>query len=139
MPDISQYEDKNEYQRQWRLENPEKIGKYNCSRDHEKVREKAWERRYGITRKDYNEMLWSQGGVCAICGTDTIGRGHKYFHVDHDHKTGSVRGLLCDLCNRGLGYFKDSPAFLERAADYLKKIPILCKTPKPERLEGAEE
>lgn len=122
MPDISQYQDKNEYQRQWRAENPDKVEKYKKDRNHEKVREAAWRRRYGITRQDYLEMLESQEGKCAICGTTEIGRkNHTHFHVDHNHTTKKVRGLLCDLCNRGLGYFKDTASILRKAANYLEE------------------
>lgn len=120
-PTISQYSDKNEYQRQWRALNPDKCKAYYEKRDKEEIREKAWFRRYGITRQDYNEMLEAQGDSCAICKTMDIGRkGHTHFHVDHDHSTGKIRGLLCDLCNRGLGYFKDDPYLLGKAVKYLE-------------------
>ncbi len=112
----SSKEDKNLYLREWRKRNP------NYDKEHrndEKVRESAWKRRYGITREDYNKMLLEQEGKCSICRTSEIGRGHTYFHVDHNHSTGKVRGLLCDLCNRGLGYFKDSAELLEKAKKYL--------------------
>ena len=120
-PTISQYSDKNEYQRQWRALNPDKVKKYDQNRDKEKSREKAWERRYGITREDYENLLEKQGDCCAICKTMTVGRkGHTHFHVDHNHVTGKVRGLLCDLCNRGLGYFKDDAYLMMRGAKYLE-------------------
>lgn len=115
---ISQYADKNEYQRQWRKLNPDYEKQH---RDHEKVREEAWRRRYGITRADYNNMLAAQKSCCAICGTTEIGRGHTHFHVDHNHATGKVRGLLCDKCNRGLGYFNDAANILKAAYLYLEK------------------
>jgi len=114
---VSQYENKAEYLRQWRKLNPD----YDKDRrDPEKTREKAWKRRYGITRADYNRMLQDQHGSCAICKTTEIGRGHSHFHVDHNHATGKVRGLLCDLCNRGLGYFKDSSKLMKAGAIYLE-------------------
>lgn len=120
-PTISQYSDKNEYQRQWRALNLDKVKQYDSKRDKEKRREKAWERRYGITREDYENLLKRQGHCCAICKTNGVQRkGHTYFHVDHDHSTGKVRGLLCDLCNRGLGYFKDDPYLMRKAAKYLE-------------------
>jgi hypothetical protein len=119
---VSQYDNKAEYLRQWRAKNPDKCKAYYDKRDKEDVREKAWLRRYGITRKWYDETLESQGGSCAICNTTEIGRkGHTHFHVDHNHYTGKVRGLLCDLCNRGLGYFKDNENLLAYAAEYLEK------------------
>lgn len=114
---VSQYEDKAEYNRQWRKLNP---GYDKRHRDYEKIREAAWRRRYGISREDYERLLKEQDGVCAICSTDTVGRGHEYFHVDHNHETGEVRGLLCDKCNRGLGYFNDNALTLAKASSYLR-------------------
>jgi hypothetical protein len=80
-------------------------------------------RLYGITFADYERMLAEQGGGCAICGSKTskaIIRGKEVlFHVDHDHETGVVRGLLCAKCNLGLGSFEDEPDLLRAAAEYL--------------------
>ncbi|UOY02503.1 endonuclease VII domain-containing protein [Blastococcus sp. PRF04-17] len=59
-------------------------------------------------------MLEAQGGLCAIC------RAAPAVHVDHDHVTGAVRALLCFNCNGGLGQFKDDPAVLRAAADYVQ-------------------
>lgn len=75
---------------------------------------------YGITLKDYDELLESQGGVCAICGTDTpcgVGR----FHVDHNHATGKVRGVLCHRCNLALGFSGENISILQSAIEYLVK------------------
>ena len=119
---VDQREDKAGYLRQWRANNPEKCKKYNEKRDKEEIREKAWLRRYGITREWYDKTLALQGGGCAICHTKEVGRkGHTHLHVDHDHATGIVRGLLCDRCNKGLGYFKDNESSLASAAEYLEK------------------
>jgi hypothetical protein len=69
---------------------------------------------YGLTPESYNALLESQDGHCAICDrTDGL-------HVDHDHVTSKVRGLLCGSHNRGLGIFNDSPEQLEAAAAYLR-------------------
>lgn len=119
-PTISQYSDKNEYQRQWCKLNPEKTKEYYLRRDKEIMREKAWLRRYNMTRLQYDELFKKQNGCCAICETKEIGRGFTYFCVDHDHNTGKIRGLLCDLCNRGLGYFRDNPLFFKKAGEYLE-------------------
>lgn len=76
---------------------------------------------YGLSRVDYESMLHSQGGVCAICGAGKPGRGDRFFAVDHCHTTGKIRGLLCQRCNSGLGYFGEKEEVLERAIDYLRR------------------
>lgn len=79
--------------------------------------------RYGLTVVAYDEMLEEHGGVCAICGEppkpDGV-RAASRLHVDHDHETGKVRGLLCNHCNRGIGAFRDRPELLELAILYLR-------------------
>ena len=75
---------------------------------------------YGVSREEYDAMLESQGGGCAICQTKVPG-GKGAFHVDHDHETGVNRGLLCHFCNIGLGNFADDPNLLEDAAEYLRR------------------
>lgn len=62
----------------------------------------------------FNTLLELQDGLCAICGVPNPE------HVDHDHRTGAVRGILCFNCNGGLGQFRDNIAHLERAITYLK-------------------
>lgn len=69
--------------------------------------------RYGITAAEVDEMIARQGGRCMIC------RVGKAEHVDHDHKTGEVRGILCFNCNGGLGQFKDRRDTMARAIGYL--------------------
>jgi len=75
-------------------------------------------RRYGITRDTYNQMFAAQDGKCAICSVTVKG---KRLCVDHDHETGQVRGLLCDLCNTALGAVRDSTELLSKAIAYLKE------------------
>lgn len=76
-------------------------------------------RKYGVGKSEVLAFAATQNGKCAICmkllvpGRDT--------HVDHDHKTGVVRGLLCFVCNRGIGMFRDSDEILSRAVDYLRR------------------
>ena len=76
---------------------------------------------YGIQIKDYDAMLFAQNGVCAICSKEPPNHHKKRLNVDHCHKTGEVRGLLCDACNRALGLFKDSSDILTKAINYLYK------------------
>ena len=75
--------------------------------------------RYGITLEEYEAMLTEQGGVCAICGLPENDRYKRRLSVDHDHETGAIRGLLCHMCNTGLGKFTDSSELLTSAANYL--------------------
>jgi hypothetical protein len=75
--------------------------------------------RYGIDQTDYNIMSRQHFDRCAICGTHASTQTHGVLHVDHDHATGAIRGLLCGKCNRGLGYFNDNTDMLKNAALYL--------------------
>lgn len=76
---------------------------------------------YNLTLEDYDKLLREQDGKCAICGTDTPTGKWKVFAVDHCHKTGIVRGLLCNECNRGIGLLRDSSDILKKALDYLNR------------------
>lgn len=71
--------------------------------------------RYGLTRQQFDEFVDAHGGLCAICGDVPLKP-----HIDHDHKTGELRGLLCGPCNQGLGMFKDSTERLAKAIAYLQ-------------------
>jgi nitrate/TMAO reductase-like tetraheme cytochrome c subunit len=76
--------------------------------------------RYNLTEVEYNEMLKKQNFACAICeSTESQTKMSEHFFVDHDHETGEIRGLLCQSCNSGLGYFKDSIDSLKMAVSYL--------------------
>ncbi len=77
-------------------------------------------RKYGISLKDYKDLLIKQNYLCPICNRSQE-QATKRFAVDHNHKTGKVRGLLCDLCNRALGMFKDDTSIFSRAIDYLNE------------------
>ena len=90
------------------------IQKQNYEKD---KRRNAWlKRAYGLTLKDYEYMYSQQGGLCKICN-----RHFPQLVVDHNHHTGDIRGLLCDKCNRGLGYFDDSIEFINNASEYLEE------------------
>lgn len=84
--------------------------------------DKAVERRYGISGKDYWDLYAYQGGACYICGWAT-GKSRR-LTVDHDHKTGLVRGLLCRPCNTYLGVIRDSIEAAERLVAFLKDPPF---------------
>jgi len=72
-------------------------------------------RRYGMTVEEYIEVNNEQMSACKICR-----KNFPRLHVDHDHETGKVRGLLCQNCNTALGKFKDDPQLLLNAINYLE-------------------
>ena len=82
-----------------------------------RTRNRQLQNKYGISLGDYNELFIQQGGKCGICGK--LQSEFEYpFYVDHDHKTGQVRGLLCCGCNTGLGHFEKLHKEMQ---DYLAK------------------
>jgi hypothetical protein len=81
-------------------------------------------KKYGITLEEKSALLEEQKGKCAICGTESPGGRDDKWHTDHCHTTGSVRGILCNNCNRGLGHFQDSVENLQAAISYLKLPPV---------------
>ena len=83
-----------------------------CDRAHRKLA------RYGLTQARYDAMKVEQHGCCAICG---CWPPEDLWHIDHDHKTGKVRALLCMHCNTMLGMAQDDPAVFERAVLYLRR------------------
>ena len=88
----------------------------SCQRD--------YQRKKSFPSVDYNVLLKLQSGKCAICGiaeADYKASQGKAFAIDHDHKTGAIRGLLCCRCNRGLGYFGDNVENLTNAINYLQR------------------
>ena len=98
----------------------------SCTKKYFKVRqvkdqENRLKRIYSLTLKDYDNMLVSQNGLCALCGTPAIESSHRRLQVDHDHETGKVRGLLCGNCNAFIGMADDSIEKLLNGVEYLKK------------------
>lgn len=71
--------------------------------------------RYGLTKDAYHKLLSKQKGLCAVCCCAVE------LFIDHCHKTGKVRGLICNKCNTAIGFFQDSALILKRAIAYLKK------------------
>ena len=76
---------------------------------------------YGITKEEYKSMLSAQRDVCAICGRSNSQKNKGMLHVDHCHKTGKIRGLLCHNCNVSIGLLADDPAIFRRAIKYIMK------------------
>ncbi|WP_066904086.1 endonuclease VII domain-containing protein [Mycolicibacterium houstonense] len=94
----------------------------------QRTKDAAWEKRlidtYGITAAEYWAIYEAQGGRCYICRRAT-GKARK-LAVDHDHKTGYVRGLTCATDNKSLGFARDDPEHFYRAAEYLKNPPAFA-------------
>jgi hypothetical protein len=80
---------------------------------------------HGLSLQDYNHLYDIQNGVCAICGKSETRKTKNTIcplSIDHDHKTGKVRGLLCSLCNTGFGSFHESVDIIEKAKQYAIKF-----------------
>jgi hypothetical protein len=119
-----------DYVRRWQTENREHRVAYQreyyaarVQNDPEAVRaqhHREWlANRYRLTTAQFDALIEAQGNACAICGAHPP-KGRR-LHIDHDHETGAVRGLLCSRCNQGVGFFRDIPELLVRAAGYLRK------------------
>jgi hypothetical protein len=78
-------------------------------------------RMYGLTQREWDVLVKRQGDRCAICRTDKPGGRGERWHIDHDHLTGRVRGLLCHRCNMGVGFFLDDPQIIKAAARYVTR------------------
>lgn len=101
----------NAYMREYRKEHPQSV------KDKEQKRNRGLKCRYGITSDEYDKLLLSQIGVCAICRK--LPASNRKLVVDHSHITNEVRGLLCDGCNVAIAIF-DNPILFEAAKKYLK-------------------
>lgn len=113
--------------KEWVKKNSEKVKQYHIeyeaqNGDELKAYRRNWglQKRHGITHDWYLATLESQGGGCAICGGPANSKD-GFFHIDHDHDTGQIRGILCHFCNTGLGSLKDSVNVLAKAIVYLQK------------------
>lgn len=118
-PDLQKKADKEAYirQRESRIAYARKYRKLHPQR----TRNTNLKAKYGITAIDYEKMLARQKGCCAICGKHQ-GSLNKILCVDHCHNSGKVRGLLCDTCNKFLGFYEKLSEQCER---YLKLPPVL--------------
>jgi hypothetical protein len=96
---------------------PHKSACKNCSsKKYKGVKETFLLKTYGINLDAYNELKEAQSNKCAICKAEPT---QRELAIDHDHKTGKIRGLLCLNCNVGISYFKDNPFLLQQAISYL--------------------
>ena len=94
--------------------NRQRILRYRKKRQPER-----WVRQYGLTMADVIKLMELQGHKCAVCGVP-INRENR--HIDHDHKTDKVRGLLCRRCNMAIGLFEDDYRILQKAVLYLARF-----------------
>lgn len=106
------------FQKQWNADNKERLQalRKNKKKSYKAKRGCHFKHRYGITLDQYDQMAIEQQYKCKICD-----KKPELLHVDHCHKTGKVRGLLCNGCNRGLGFFNENAEALIKAAEYLKE------------------
>jgi hypothetical protein len=110
--------------KRWQQENPERLNAYRREYRRRPDRKRAdrdghLRRKFGIGIDDYERMFAEQSGLCAICRAP--GPQDGSLHVDHDHLSGRVRGLLCVSCNNALGAFRESFDIFQRAANYLDR------------------
>lgn len=92
----------------------------NQQRNYEIYKNYSLKERYGLDLSQYHVLLQGQNHKCKICG-DYVETYSRSTHVDHDHKTGKVRGILCNNCNTGIGKFRDDTTILQKAIDYLNE------------------
>lgn len=99
-----------DYMKEFKREYPEKYKAYRFNTS-------MWKLGIKMSYEEFKQMLKKQKGLCAICNKEETKRR---ISVDHNHKTGKVRGLLCQECNIALGLLKDNPKLLKKAINYLK-------------------
>ena len=97
----------------------ESLGKEYYIRRRKYFRNGNLKKNYGININEYNSILKSQNGVCAVCGKIERYKNRKYLSVDHNHNTGEVRGLLCGDCNVAIGYVNEDVEILRKMIIYL--------------------
>ncbi len=107
----------------WRIKNKDKDAARGRQRRKllpERYKDYDRKKVHGVAFGTYDKMLKEQSGLCAICKSDTPQSKRRSFSIDHCHKTGKIRALLCDPCNHGIGNFKDNADLLLAAIEYLK-------------------
>lgn len=103
--------------REWARKNKDQVNaKRRAAYDPDVSRYKMLKYRYGLSREDYDQMLHKQHYSCAACGTALLDSAS--IHVDHCHRTGQVRALLCRRCNTCLGQFGEDGGLIRKLAEY---------------------
>jgi hypothetical protein len=103
--------------REWARRNKEAVNaKHRAAYDPAESRKRMLQSRYGLSPEQYNQLFLDQGGSCASCGTALVDSAST--HVDHCHKTGRVRSILCRRCNTCLGQFDEDAALIRKLAEY---------------------
>ena len=95
--------------------------KQHSRKNKDLMRERQLQHKFGLTNAEYDAKLAAQGGVCQICKCPPPENLSKKFPVDHDHRTGKIRDILCQSCNHMLGNAKDNPDILQNGIAYLLK------------------
>jgi hypothetical protein len=106
--------------RSWQRANPDRVkawARKSRGKRLKKLREIHLRNKFGLTPVEFDTLLAAQDGACALC--DAPPTSGISLHVDHDHGTGEIRGLLCMRCNNALGLFREDPDLLRRAARYV--------------------
>ena len=101
------YQERKDYQKEYR------------ERNKSAIKNGTLKRTFGIGLNDLFQMIQTQNGVCAICGSEIDLNDKHSYNVDHKHDTNEIRGILCAKCNRGIGHFNDNPTLLLSAAQYV--------------------
>jgi hypothetical protein len=112
-----------EYKRQWRNtpDGKRRVKLYDSRRN--KQWSKDWYIRttYGLSREQVNQMRFDQWGLCAAC-SEPLGDNSRNTHIDHNHTTKQLRGILCQRCNQALGLLRDSAALCDKLGAYRRRF-----------------
>lgn len=116
-----------EYQKEYRAKNPDKVraasvryNERNRAKRREQYRNYGFKKLYGIALEERDALLAAQGFRCAACGREKQG-GRRWWHVDHCHRDGQVRGILCTNCNVALGHVNDDIEHLNKLIRYIER------------------
>lgn len=114
------HQDHKEQVKKWYQDNKERLREYNNKYDQEHKEQKKeyrYKKKYNLTLEEIDQLLITQNYKCLICGESLLVNKR---HIDHNYKTGKVRGILCAKCNTGLGQFRDNSELLRKAVVYME-------------------